>query len=253
MKKIFAIALCALTLVSTMLFASCQKKDDDKLVVGVTVYEPMNYLDENDNWTGFDTEFAQAVGKKLGKEVEFKEIDWDNKYILLDSDQIDCIWNGMTITEEGKKNCLISTPYAMNKQVVVMSKDVLDDYSDIESLKGLKFVAEAGSAGESAIKDNGLDENYTAVKSQSDALTALAANQADACVIDITMADASTVSGTSYEKFGYKIMLTEEEYGIAFRLDDTDLQGKVNDAIAELAEDGTLKNLAEKYDVTLTF
>ena len=252
MKKFLALILAAIMVCCSLALVGCQE-ESDKLVVGVTVYEPMNYLDENNEWTGFDTEFALAVAEKLGTEVEFKEIDWDKKFILLDSKQIDCIWNGMTITEEAKTNALISTPYAMNKQVVVMAKDMLEQYPDIESMKDLKFVAEAGSAGESAIKDNSLDANYTAAKTQAAALTAVAAKQADACVIDITMADAATAEGTSYSDYGYAVKLTDEEYGIAFRLEDAELQGNVNDAIAALVEDGTLAALAEKYDVMLAF
>ena len=252
MKKFLALILAALMICCTLSFVGCQEKSD-KLLIGVTVYEPMNYLDDNGDWTGFDTEFALAVAEKLGTEVEFKEIDWGKKFVLLDSNQIDCIWNGMTITEEAKTNALISTPYAMNKQVVVMAKDMLEQYPDIESMKDLKFVAEAGSAGETAIKDNGLDANYIEAKTQAAALTAVAAKQADACVIDITMADASTAEGTSYSDYGYTVKLTDEEYGIAFRLDDTELQTKVNEAIAELVEDGTLEALSEKYDVILAF
>ncbi len=252
MKKLFALALAALLIV--LAFAGCQtNKDDNKLVIGYTIYEPMNYLDDNGDLTGFDTEFALAVCEKLGKEAEFVEINWDTKFPTLDSDQIDCIWNGMTISDEVKANCLVSKAYVKNAQVVVMAKDVIDNYKTVESLKGLKFAAEAGSAGEAAIKENGLDENYTPVAAQTDALLAIAGGQADACVIDITMAKASTAEGTSYENFTYGVELTSEEYGIGFRLEDTELKDAVDKAIDELNADGTLPALAEKYDLNLAF
>ncbi len=251
MKKLLSLAMVALLVILAL--AGCQNADDNKLVIGYTIYEPMNYLDAEGNLTGFDTEFALAVCEKLGKEAEFVEINWDTKFPTLDSDQIDCIWNGMTISDEVKTNCLVSKAYVKNAQVVVMAKDVVENYTTVESLNGLKFAAEAGSAGESAIKDNGLDANYTPVAAQTDALLAVAGGQADACVIDITMAKASTAEGTSYENLTYGVELTSEEYGIGFRKDDTKLKDAVDKAIDELNADGTLSQLAEKYDLNLAF
>lgn len=253
MKKFFSVMLAAVLALGV--FAACGTKDEEKtekLVIGYTIYEPMNYMKDG-KLTGFDTEFAEAVCAKLGYQPEFVEINWDTKFPTLDSDQIDCIWNGMTISDEIKKNCLVSDAYVKNAQVVVMSKDVIENYKDTESLKGLKFAVEAGSAGEEAIKANGLDEKYTAVAAQTDALLAVKGGQADACVIDITMAKASTAEGTSYADLAYSIELTSEEYGIGFRLNDTELKDKVNAAMAELNEDGTLPKLAEKYGLNLAF
>ena len=258
MKKLFAIVLTVVMAAS--LFVGCGAKNDgandaaaEKLIIGYTIYEPMNFMDENGKLTGFDTEFANAVCEKLGKQPEFVEINWDTKFPILDAKQIDCIWNGMTISDEVKTNCLVSKPYVKNAQVVVMAKDKIDAYKDVESLKGLKFTAEAGSAGEEAIKDNGLDANYTAVAAQTDALMALKGGQADACVIDITMAKASVAEGTSYADFAYGVELTSEEYGIGFRLTDAELKDAVDKAIDELAADGTMAKLAEKYGLNLAF
>lgn len=231
----------------------CGKKADDTLSIGYTVYEPMNYTGDDGKLTGFDTEFAEAVCEKLGLTPNFIEINWDTKFATLDAGQIDCIWNGMTISDELKANCAVSKAYIKNSQVVVMAKDKLDSYKDADSMKELTFAAEAGSAGEEAIKENGLDGSYKPVAAQTDALLAVAGGQADACVIDITMAKASTAEGTSYDNLGYSVELTTEEYGIGFRLDDTELLEKVNTAIDELAADGTLTALAEKYELNLAF
>ena len=254
MKKLLALMLAAVLALSVL--AACGETETaneaEKLVIGYTIYEPMNYLEDGE-LTGFDTEFAKAVCEKIGMTPEFVEINWDTKFPTLDSDQIDCIWNGMTISEEVKKNCIVSDAYVKNAQVVVMAKDSIEKYKDVDSLKELKFVAEAGSAGETAIKENGLDKNYTAVAAQTDALLAVKGGQADACVIDITMAKASTAEGTSYADLTYSIELTSEEYGIGFRLADVELRDKVNAAIAELVEDGTLPALAEKYGLNLAF
>lgn len=263
MKKVLAIVLAALMLLA---FAACGGnkdtntdaagsdlayiKDKGKLVIGMTDYAPMNFKDKKTGeWTGFDTEFAQAVAEKLGVEVEFIEINWDNKFLELEAKEIDCIWNGMTITEEAKLNANVSDAYVKNAQVVVMKKDALDKYADIAAMADLKFAAEAGSAGEKEVQANKI-ENYTAANTQADALLEVASGAADACVIDITMANAMTGEGTSYADLGYKVELSTEEYGIAFRK-DSDATAEVNKIMAELIEDGTLKALAEEYELTL--
>ncbi len=226
-------------------------ENNGKMVIGYTIYEPMNFMDGNE-LTGFDTEFAIAVCEKLGVEPEFVEINWDTKFPTLDAKKIDCIWNGMTISDEVKTNSDVSKAYVKNAQVVVMKDEVIENYKDAESMKALKFAAEAGSAGEEAIKDSGLDANYTPVTTQADAVLAVKGGQADACVIDITMAKATTAEGTSYEDLGYSLELTSEEYGIGFRK-GSDLVEKVNGIIDELKADGTLDALAEKYELNLAF
>ncbi|MBR0277162.1 MAG: transporter substrate-binding domain-containing protein [Clostridia bacterium] len=262
MKKIIALLTAVLLILS---FAACGNKqavqddaesdlayitDKGKIVVGITDYEPMDYKDKDGNWTGFDAEFAVAVAEKLGVEAEFIEIDWDNKALELDAKSIDCVWNGMTLTEEVQNSMECSVPYVENAQVVVMAADKVDSYKDINSMKDLKFSAEAGSAGESAVKDNGLDGKYTAVATQTNALMEVASGSADACVIDITMANAMTGEGTSYANLKSGIALTSEKYVIGFRK-GSDAAVKVNEIIAEMMKDGTLDKLAEKYNLTL--
>ena len=257
--KIISIVLSIMML--AVVFAGCgaEKAASDieyienngKMVIGYTIYAPMNY-EENGELTGFDTEFAKAVCEKLGVEPEFVVIDWDNKFLELESKSIDCIWNGMTITEEAKLNASVSNAYVKNAQVIVMNKDKAADYKSAEDMKELKFVAEAGSAGEAAINDNGLNANYTAVAAQSDALLEVMSGSADACVIDITMANAMTGEGTSYATLTSVCELTTEEYGIAFRK-NSDITEKVNAIMDELKSDGTLDALADKYELTLAF
>lgn len=226
-------------------------KEKGKMIVGMTVYAPMNYYEDEAKTvlTGFDTEFALAVGEKLGVEIEFFEIaDWDSKFIELRTKNIDCVWNGMTITDEALKNSSVSVPYVKNAQVVVMKADKLAEYPDAESMKDLVFVVEQGSAGKDAAEAAGF--NYTEVKYQSDALLEVKSGAADACVIDITMANNMTGEGTSYAELGHSLELSTEEYGISFRK-GSDVTAKVNEAIAELKADGTLQALADKYELTL--
>lgn len=259
LKKVLAVLLCVL-FVSGM-FAACSKsnnsksdldyvKSKGKMVIGVTLYEPMNYKDENGNWTGFDTEFAQAVCEKLGVEAEFIVIDWDNKIFELDSKKIDCAWNGMTLTDEVKESMSCTKPYVKNEQVVVMKADAVKNYTDVASLKDVTFAAESGSAGEAALKDLSLDANLTSVAAQSDALMEVKSGSVQACVIDNTMANAMTGEGTSYSELAQGISLTSEDYGVGFRK-GSDLTAEVDKIIDEMKADGSLQKLADKYNLTL--
>ena len=225
-------------------------KDAGKMIVGMTIYEPMNYwADEaKTELTGFDTEFALAVGEKLGVEIEFIEINWDRKFEELDAKTIDCVWNGMTITEEALANATVSDPYIKNAQVLVMKDSKIADYTDAESIKELSFAVEAGSAGEAVLKDLGIES--TAVIDQAKALLEVSSGAADACVIDITMAKAMTGEGTSYAGLTYGLELSTEEYGIACR-ENSDLAAAINDIMAEMKADGTLQALADKYELNL--
>jgi len=256
MKRFLSLLLVALTCVC--LLASCNSESDlkavqdaGKMIIGITDYAPMNYKDDNGAWTGFDTEFAQAVCKELGVTAEFIEIDWDNKIMELDAKAIDCVWNGMTITDEVKNGMNVTNAYVKNAQVVVMAKDKLESYASAADMAELTFAVEAGSAGEKAAAASNLTK-VTAVNTQATALMEVAAGSVDACIIDITMANAMTGEGTSYADYGYKVELTTEEYGIGFRK-ESDLTAKVNEIMKKLKDDGTLTALAEKYELTLAF
>ncbi len=254
-KKLLCLTLLAALM--TTGFAGCSKQNADSdlayiqdkgtLVIGITDYAPMNYRDADGSWIGFDTEFAQAVAEKLGVKAEFVEIEWDNKIFELESKSLDCVWNGMTLTDEVKNAMATTKAYIKNAQVLVMNKDVIDQYKDAESLADVELVAEAGSAGEAAIKDSGLA--CTAVGTQADALLEVASGSADGCVIDITMANAMTGEGTSYQDLAAGISLTSEEYGIGFRK-DSDMAEQVDKIMDELIKDGTLNEIAAKYDLT---
>lgn len=229
-------------------------KSKGKLVIGITIYDPMNYYDNNGTLVGFDTEYAQAVCEKLGLEAEFVEINWDTKEIELNAKSIDCIWNGLTINDERRENMDFSDAYIKNMQVVVVKNDNADKYNTTEALKGMVVSAEAGSAGEKAIA---ADENlsqavYVAVGKQTDALMEVKAGTSDAAVLDYVLAAAMVGEGTDYSELCMVegVELSVEEYGIGFRKGST-LTEKVNQATAELIADGTLAALAEKYDLSL--
>ena len=257
MKKIISLALVVL-LVAT-LFAGCGSKetsdlkaiqDKGKIVIGITDYAPMDYKDENGEWTGFDAEFARLFAEELGVDCEFFVIaDWGKKFMELDTKQIDAVWNGMTITEEATLNASVSDPYVVNAQVLVMKADVIGNYSDAASIADLSVAAENGSAGQDAAAAAGV-KNIVLVQDQAAALMEVAAGTSDACVIDITMANAMTGEGTNYADLTSGISLTSEEYGVAFRK-DSDLTAKFNEFMGKLIADGTLQALADKYSLTL--
>ena len=227
--------------------------NNGKMVIGYTVYEPMNYTDDNGEFVGFDTEYAKAVCEKLGVEPEFVEINWDTKEVELKAKNIDCVWNGFTITEERKQNIEFTTPYISNKQVVVIKAENKDKYTDTASLSAANLVAEIESAGEGAIKeDENLSKaNYVAVAKQTDGLLEVKSGTADAVILDYTLASAMVGEGTDYADLIIidGLDLAVEEYGIGFRK-GSDLAAKVNEITAELNADGTMDEIAAKYDMS---
>ena len=225
-------------------------KEKGKLVIGYTVYEPMNYTDADGNFTGFDTELATAVCEKLGVEPEFVEINWDTKVVELDAKSIDCIWNGMTLTDDIMANTATTKAYAKNAQVVVVKDGT--DYASTADLVGKTVVAEAGSAGEAAIEgdENLAQADYVSKSVQTDCLMEVAAGTADAAVLDLTLANAMIGEGTDYASLAIVDELNAEEYGVAFRK-GSDAAAAVDAAFDELKADGTMQALAEKYDLAL--
>ena len=206
----------------------------------------MDYKDDNGNWIGFDADMATAFAKELGVDVEFVEIDWDNKLLELDGKSIDCVWNGMTLTDEVTSSMECTDAYLNNAQVVIVPTDVADQYQDTDSLRDLNFAVEAGSAGEEQVSELGL--NYTPVSAQANALMEVAAGTSDAAVIDSLMAAAMVGEGTGYDNLTYTISLNSEEYGVGFRK-GSDLAQALNDFFAKSMEDGSMQKCAETYKV----
>ena len=225
-------------------------KEKGKMVIGYTVHEPMNYTDADGNFTGFDTELATTVCEKLGVEPEFVEINWDTKVVELDAKSIDCIWNGMTLTDDIMANTATTKAYAKNAQVVVVKDGT--EYTSTADLVGKTVVAEAGSAGESAIADDASlsQADYISKSVQTDCLMEVAAGTADAAVLDLTLANAMIGEGTDYADLKIVDELNAEEYGVAFRK-GSDAAAAVDEAFDALKADGTLSALAEKYELTL--
>ena len=225
-------------------------KGKGKMIIGYTDYAPMNYTDEDGNFTGFDTELAILACEKLGVEPEFVEINWDTKEVELNAKSIDCIWNGLTIDDKRKQTMEITKPYVKNAQVVVMKEDA--DYEDTSSLIGKTVAAEQGSAGEDTIEadENLKQATYVPKTLQTEALMEVKAGTADAAVLDLTLANTMTGEGTNFEDVTIVDYLGEEDYGVAFRK-GSDICAEVNKIFDELVADGTMAKLAEKYGLEL--
>lgn len=243
-----------------------QVQEKGVLTIGVTNYPPMNYLDDEGNWTGFDTEFAQAVAEELGIDVTFTQISWDAKETELASRNIDALWNGMCITPEREEAWEITTPYMYNTQAMVMKADKADEI--MADVTGKKVVSEAGSTGEEKVtgvmddandptveviaKDYFANSEYNGVADMATALMDVQNGIADIAVVDSVIAEGMiNGEGSSLtdlvintdNKFG------DQWFGAAFRK-GSDICPMVNEAMQKLVDNGKVMELAEKYGLT---
>lgn len=256
MKKILAV-ICAGALLLALLAGCGAKesstgsdseyiKDKGTLVIGITVFEPMDYQDASGEWVGFDADLAKAFAESLGVKAEFQIIDWNNKVFELNGKTIDAVWNGMTLTDEVKSAMECSTSYCNNAQIVVVPKESEAQYQTVESLSALTFAVENGSAGKEQAEALGL--NYIEVEDQATALLEVSSGTADAAIIDSLMAGAMIGENTSYSDLTCTVSLSSEEYGVGFRK-GSDLAGLLNDFLKEQYANRNMQTLAEAYGV----
>ncbi len=257
MKRFLTLALALIMVLTTVVgMASCggtksdltAVKDAGKLVVGVTVYDPMDYLDENNEWTGFDAELAQQFAESLGVNCQLVIITWNNKVAELNSKQIDLVWNGMTASEELGEQIDFSVSYAKNAQVAVVKKGSAIDASGV---KDAKIAVENGSAGATVAEETIKASKINKVTAQVDALNEVLAGTSDVAIVDITMAqsvvgkgayaDLAIVDGASYG---------DEIFAVGLRK-GSDLKAELDAFLKAKYADGTMTELAEKYSVGL--
>ena len=243
-KRILATALSLAVGLTAAVGLSACSKPENPIVVGYTVYAPMNYK-ENGKLVGFDTEFAEMALEELGYTPVFQIIDWDNKVFELQTNQIDLIWNGMTITDELKENIAITDSYMKNKQVVVTKSANAAKFTDIASLSAAASIAvESGSAGEEVATDNNYANKLNKMAAQSDCLLEVKTARSEIAI----MAEVMTGAGTDYADLTFiDVGFAEEEYGIGLRKEDTELLAALNAIIARYKQDGTFDTLIEKY------
>jgi polar amino acid transport system substrate-binding protein len=244
MKKILALLL--VLAMSAFLFASCDMRDT--IIVGYTVYKPMNYENDNGELVGFDTDLAKAVFEdKLGYKVIFKEIKWDQKYLELDSGTIDCIWNGMTVTDELQKQILVSNSYLQNRQVVVLPKDDVAAFSSVYETS--RVALEKGGAAQALLTAGSLPTSAMCeAVTQSSALAEVIGGNADVAVVDYVMAKHLVGKGV-YSNLAFVEMegAPDEFFAIGFRNADAELCEKVDGLIDKYSKNGTFDALKAKY------
>ena len=253
MKKLIAIALAVLTLVAC--FAGCAKEEQKTVTVGYTIYAPMNYKDDSGKLVGFDTELAEAVFENLGYKVIFKEIDWDSKYTDLNSGTIDCVWNGFTCNTKDEDGIAraekvdFSYNYMENRQVVVVKKG--SGIASAADLNGKQGAAEGGSAGQT-YGETFEGVNIKSFSYQTDCLMEVNSETADFAVLDAQLAKSYCGKGDYADLEVVDALSSDVEYyAIGFKK-GSDLTAKVNEQLEKLAADGTIAELAEKYDVSNT-
>ena len=262
MKKIIALTLAVLMLAAC--FVGCNKTTDNPgetieekvVVVGYTIYAPMNYKEEgSDKLIGFDTELAEAVFGNLGYKVIFQEIDWESKYTDLNSNAIDCVWNGFTANTTDTDGIArsekvdFSYNYMENRQVIVVKAD--SAIATAADLNGKLGAAEAGSAGESYAEEfEGAVIKGFGV--QTECLREVNAGTQDFAVLDAQLAKSYVGKGDYANlKILEDLSSDVEFYAIGFKKGSA-LTAQVNAQLEALAKDGTISTLAEKYGVATT-
>ena len=207
----------------------------------------MDYKKEgSEEWIGFDADLAKAFAKSLGVEAEIVLIDWNNKVFDLNAKTIDCVWNGMTLTDDVMAAMETSKPYCKNAQVIVVPADKADKYATAEACKELNFAVENASAGKDMADENGF--KYTEVLDQASAVAEVASGTSDAAIIALLMAGAMIGEGTGFENLTYTAKLNSENYGVGFRK-GSDLAAKLNAFFDASLADGSMESLAKQYGV----
>lgn len=255
MKKILMFILIAAMLCTALISCNNQKSDltaveeAGKLVVGVTRYKPMDYLDDEiGEWIGFDAELAQMFAEELGVNCQLVIIPWSNKVAELNGRQIDLVWNGMTATDELGEKIDFSVPYAKNAQVVIVKKGTT---MTAEGLKDAKIAVETGSAGASVAEETVKATKINKVTAMVDALNEVLAGASDAAIIDLTMAESVIGKGNYAElEMVDGLRYGEEVFAVGMRK-GSDLKEKLDAFLKEKYADGTMAKLLEKYQVVL--
>lgn len=257
MKKFLAMLTAVMMLCVLCVPAFAEAADESlkkvqekgELILGLDEnFPPMGFKDADGNIVGFDIDVAAAVCEKLGVALKCQPIDWSAKELELSSGAVDCLWNGMTITEDRKAAMEMSTPYCANAQVVCVKAD-----SEIKTLADLSGKVVGLQAGSSAVEALNKAEELKASLAEAAefddymvALMDLDVGNVDAVLIDEVVANYYiTAKQADYRLLEEK--LADEEYGIGFRKGDVALRDAVNEALIGLYQDGSLNPILEKW------
>jgi polar amino acid transport system substrate-binding protein len=250
MIVMFGVAACGSNMAKKQLYKNGEKDSDyiknkGSLVVGITEFKPMDYKSDEE-WVGFDADMAREFSEYLGVDLQFVEIDWDNKVALLENGDIDCVWNGMTLTDKVTESMACTKPYLRNSQVIIVPKENAGKISDVKDCTHYLFAVESGSSGEQALKE--LNYRYLVADTQNEALGNVSDGNADAAVADSILAAAMVGDASEYPGLECSLSLSDEEYGVGFRK-DSDMADVLDSFFDECYEDGSMMFIAEKYGV----
>ena len=257
LKKVLLTALLAVSTVITgcgqQEGAAPQEPTGKKIVIGLDdEYPPMGFKDEKNEIVGFDIDLAKETVKRLGREVEFKGIDWASKEAELKSGRVDILWNGLDITPEREKNMLFSKPYMDNRQIVfVKHQSEPSTIVSEKNLAGLTIGTQSASTAESYLNDNKeLKASFKEMKTYSDYISAfmdLENGRLDAVICD-EIVGRYYMSKHEGVMDALKVVVGPvSQFGIAFRKEDTQLKDEVQKAFDEIVADGTAKKISEKW------
>jgi len=254
MKKIVASVMAVATL--ALCFAGCGQKDNKKFVVGFdSEFPPMGFIDDKGQYVGFDLDLAQEAAKRMGREFVAQPINWDAKDQELKSGNIDCIWNGFTMTDERMDKYEWSAAYMANAQVVVVKND--SGISSFADLAGKTVAVQKDSSGLEALNDNtALRDTFGSVvevESYLNAMMELEMGSVDAIVMDEIVARYEIQkSGKAFTVLADSV--ASEQYGVGFLKGNTALRDEVQKVLEEMAKDGTMAQISNKWfgsDVTI--
>lgn len=257
MKKFIKILVSAILSIAMLsCFTACNEKSDldkikdaGKIVIGITIYEPMDYIDgETGDWTGFDAELARGFAESLNVNCQFVIITWSQKAIELKSNQIDLIWNGMTASDDLKADMDFSVSYARNAQVAVVKNN--STIATKEQIKTAKVAVESGSAGNKMATAEGMT-NVAPVNAQIDALNEVVAGTSEVALIDLTMAQSVVGNGAYSDlKIVSGVEYGAEVFAVGIRK-NSDIKAELDSYLKAKYADNTLTTLAQKYNVVL--
>lgn len=207
-------------------------------------FPPLTYLDDDGNAIGYDIDLAKEVCRRMGVEFRDKVIIWSDHTMLLNTGEVDCLWTGVTITDERKEKFSMSKPYLKNSQVMVLPKNVT-----LNNVAGKTIGFQESSTAEDAFING--DINFASIKEMVafpgiyEALEALSAGNTDIVVMDSVIINAIINDGGDYKIEG--LPLADEEYGIAFRKEDVSIRNEVQRILEEMQKDGTVAKISEKW------
>lgn len=255
MKKIFA--LCMMLVLAVTALAGCgsnsaQKEESKKIVVGLDdSFPPMGFKDEKNEIVGFDIDLAKEVAKRLGREVEFKAIDWNSKEAELKSGRVDILWNGLDITDKRKENMLFSEPYMDNRQIVFVAKNGKVTVAGEADLAGKTIGTQSGGTTEEYFENKPeLKASMKEVKYYPDYINAfmdLENGRLDAVVGDEIIGRYYISKHPDEIQAIDTVIGNVSQFGIAFRKDDQKLRDEVQKVFDEMKADGTVAKISEKW------